>query len=74
MMFTRHITVTDSEQVSLILYNPENREMVIHFRNGAQYRYRDVPDATVGSLVTASSVGKALNELRGSLSKYERIA
>lgn len=73
-MFTRHITVTDSEQVSLILYSPENREMVVHFKNGAQYRYQDVPDATVGTLVTASSVGRALNELRGSLKHYERIA
>lgn len=74
MNFTRQITVTDSAQISVIMYAPQQRQMVIHFKNGAQYRYRDVSDDVIGALVTATSVGKEFARIKGSLKSYERIA
>lgn len=73
LKFSRQITVTDSAQIALILYAPQDRQMVVHFKNGAAYRYRDVPDDTVGRLVTADSVGKEFSRIKDSLKSYERI-
>lgn len=62
-----------SSSIAAIGYSRVSRVLEVHFVRGTRYRYFDVPDGIVGSLLAASSKGSFFNErVRGQF-RYERV-
>lgn len=59
--FTRIIEVPDSDWVKTIEYDPDTHVMDLELSQGERYRYRDIPAELFTRVITAKSVGCALN-------------
>lgn len=57
--YSRVCTVTDSNNIASVAYNPEDFMMMVTFKNGTVYRYTRVTYDEFGKVVSAPSVGKA---------------
>lgn len=63
--FERSIDITDSDWVEKIWYDVNTLTLDMKTHNGKRYRYPNINPATFARIVTAESVGKAVNkELR----------
>jgi hypothetical protein len=51
-------TVLNSSAIAAFRYESITASLDIHFRNGACYRYRNVPAATVHAFIQAHSHGR----------------
>lgn len=58
------LTPVQSSNVVAIGYDPASRTARVRFRNGATYRYADVPPELHESIMKADSVGAAVRQLR----------
>jgi len=56
-----------SSFIAQVSYVPEDMEMTVTFHNGSDYTYSDVERETFDDIRLSASVGKALNEFKGSL-------
>jgi len=56
-----------SSFIAQIAYFPEDSEMIVRFLNGSDYTYTNVDRETFDDIRMSASVGKALNEFKGSL-------
>jgi hypothetical protein len=56
-----------SSFIAQISYVPDDMEMTVTFHNGSDYTYTDVDRETFDDIRLSASVGKALNEFKGSL-------
>jgi len=56
-----------SSFISQIAYFPEDSEMIVRFHSGSEYTYSNVERDTFEDIRSSASVGKALNEFKGSL-------
>jgi len=53
----------NSSQVRVLTYDEDRLELTVEFRRGGIYVYSGVPEDIYISLITAESIGKALNAL-----------
>ena len=56
-----------SSFIAQVSYVPDDMEMTVTFHNGSDYTYTDVDRETFDDIRLSASVGKALNEFKGSL-------
>ena len=56
-----------SSFISQVAYFPEDSEMIVRFHSGSDYTYTNVDRETFDDIRLSASVGKALNEFKGSL-------
>jgi len=62
-----------SSSIAAIRYSRISCVLEVRFVQGTRYRYFDVPNGVVGSLLAASSKGSFFNErVRGQF-RYERV-
>lgn len=67
----------ESSNIARIKYNRSSRELLVEFKDGAQYLYQNVPQDTFLFVITADSVGSTFNTLVKSQPidhPYERLA
>lgn len=72
-----HVTIrtltSDSSCIASVSYAPGTRTLDVHFKNGAVYRYFDVPPAIYDDMVAAPSKGRCFHRaVRGAFA-YQRI-
>lgn len=58
----RTIDCLGSSNIDSIGYDPEAKELLVKFKNGAVYKYTNVAAETAGALEIASSKGAYLNQ------------
>jgi hypothetical protein len=59
--FDRTIEVDDSDWVNSIAYNVDELVLQVKTNKGKTYRYENVSATTFARVITAKSVGKAVN-------------
>lgn len=66
-------TPVESRSLASVGYDAKARVLVVEFRDGALYRYRDVPREVFDGLMRAASKGRFfLERIRGKYD-YERV-
>jgi hypothetical protein len=74
MTATRVLTVNDSSNISVIMYDHDSRDMIVDFTKGNRYLYHDVEPTDFGGLAASDSVGEMFNRwARSGDRKFERI-
>ena len=66
-------TPVTSSNVAAVGYDPNTMTLEVEFRNGAVYQYFDVPETVYHDLVSASSVGRYLNQNIKASYRYAQI-
>ena len=72
-MSTRRPTA-DSSSIACIGYSPQSCTLEIEFRNGARYRYFNVPRETYKQMLAAESKGRYFHRSIRETYDYERIS
>lgn len=62
----------ESSNIMLAEYDKENKTLVIEFKGGSQYRYKDVPEEVWIAYKGAESVGKFFYKYIKDKYDYER--
>ena len=63
IIFSRSTAVNDSSTINKIDFDPNTETMMVTFNTGMEYVYSPVSQQIYGAVVSADSVGKALNTL-----------
>lgn len=71
-MFTRQVTIDDSSQIKMVLYDPVNQQMSVSFTNGDNYVYDKVPHSVFGELISADSVGEFFSQYVRTIFTYRK--
>lgn len=58
MMEGSNMTSLKSSNIAGVDYDEGTKRLVVHFRNGSQYQYADVPQVLVNEFVLAASPGQ----------------
>lgn len=67
------VSEIDSTSVKYFRWNSKLKWLTVEYAQGTKYRYKGVEFETIVSLLTADSVGKAINsEVKGS-HPYEKV-
>lgn len=61
-----------SSNVEAIMYHQKSRELIVTYRGGREYVYRDVPPEIWAGIEAAESVGRYLHEFVKGQYEYER--
>lgn len=71
-MIQSQMTVVKSSTIDSIYYATTTNELMVTFKNGTTYTYYDVTLEDYQSLITAESIGKALNQTIKTKYKYAK--
>jgi len=63
----------ESSNIAMVGYDLASMELHVKFNSGAEYLYRDVPEAVFDELMAAPSKGRFLNERIKGQYEYERV-
>ena len=66
-------TPVTSRNVATVGYDPNTMTLEVEFRKGSVYQYFDVPETVYQELMSASSVGKYLNQFIKGSYRYVQI-
>jgi hypothetical protein len=67
----RRVTL-DSSAIEAVTYDNRERTLIVEFRDGDSYRYRNVPEVIYKELLSAESAGAFWNHAKDHYS-YERL-
>ena len=62
-----------SSNLQKVGYDPASQKLVVQFRNGAFYEYKNVPSETYDSMMRAPSVGKYFSEFVRNRFSFDRV-
>ncbi len=62
-----------SSNVTSVGYESDTRTLLVRFKSGDLYKYRNVPPEVYKGLLMAESVGKYLNQHIKKTFKYEKV-
>ncbi len=73
-MSTTRRPTADSSSIACVAYSPQSRTLEIEFRNGARYRYFEVPREAFKEILAAESKGRYFHRSIRRSYAYERIS
>ena len=73
-MMLQQLSINSSSHLQSASYDPDTMDLIVTFRRGAVYRYKNVSGDVVAGLQNALSAGQYLNAFIKDAFEYERLS